>query len=191
MAGFDCGGTAREIRLRLVDLDLDACPQANPRRRIKPDTLPGVSRRGTVNVSHSGTATREETVVADNEDSKKAFEAARARSSVAQSIEAKTLHTAIFDARERGLSIREAAAELRVSKSTVARHWREGHRCLDVIPTWGNTEEYLRAARAVWAHVPAELDDWVPYEWDHTPEGIVVRACSRGTAVLGADDLQP
>jgi len=88
-----------------------------------------------------------------------AFEAARARASVAQSIEARLLHTAVYDAREQGMSIREAAAAHRVPKSTVARHWREHHRCDGLPPIWGNEREYEQAHRAVWAHAPERLDE--------------------------------
>lgn len=69
------------------------------------------------------------------------------------------------------MSVREAAAALRVPKSTVARHWREGHRCTDAPPVWGTTDEYLAAERAIWAHAPELITDRVPYEWSDVPGG--------------------
>lgn len=118
-----------------------------------------------------------------------AFQAARARASVAQSIEAQLLHRAIAGAREQGMSTREAAAALRVPKSTVARHWRENHHCLPVPPVWGNAAEYEDAQRAAWSHAPEELDDWVPYEWEDTEDDArITRLRSRGVATLGTED---
>lgn len=110
-----------------------------------------------------------------------AFQAARARACVAQSIEVDLLHMAVDEARDQGMSIREAATALRVPKSTVARHWREDHRCGNVPPIWGNTDEYESAQRAVWAHAPEYLDEWVPYEWEDTIDaGPTVRLRVRG-----------
>jgi hypothetical protein len=98
--------------------------------------------------------------------SSEAFRVARERRSVAAAIEDRALHMAICDARNDGMSIREAAAALLVPKSTVARHWREGHRCVDAAPTWGSPEAWREAHYAVWAHDPLrQRDDWVPYEW--------------------------
>lgn len=121
--------------------------------------------------------------------SSEAFRVARERASVAASIEAGALHMAIYDAREAGLSIREAAAGLRVPKSTVARHWREGHRCVDVAPTWGSSEAWRAAHRAVWAHDPVQLrDEWVPYEWsDESDGGRVAKHRDRGAIRLDSE----
>lgn len=121
--------------------------------------------------------------------SSEAFRRARERASVAASIEAGALHMAIYDAREAGLSIREAAAALRVPKSTVARHWREGHRCVDVAPTWGSPEAWRAAHRAVWAHDPVhQRDEWVPYEWsDGSDGGRVATHRTRGIIRLDRD----
>lgn len=99
------------------------------------------------------------------ETSAQAFQAARARASVATHVEARTLHLAVHDARESGLSVREAAAALRVPKSTIARHWREGHHCPELRPIWGNGEEYINAERAVWKHDPAMFGGRVPFVW--------------------------
>ncbi len=49
-----------------------------------------------------------------------AFEIARVRASIAQHEETRLLHMAIYDAREAGMSVREASTALRVPKSTVA-----------------------------------------------------------------------
>lgn len=118
--------------------------------------------------------------------SSEAFRVARERTSVAASIEAGVLHMAIYDAREAGLSIREAAAALCVPKSTVARHWREGHRCVDVAPTWGSPETWRAAHRAVWAHDPVQQrDEWVPYEWsDESDGGRIATHRARGITLL-------
>lgn len=104
--------------------------------------------------------------------SSEAFRIARERRSVAAAIEARALHIAISDARDAGLSIREAAAALLVPKSTVARHWREGHRCVNSAPTWGSSDAWREAHHAVWTHDPVRLrDDWVPYEWRDESDG--------------------
>lgn len=117
--------------------------------------------------------------------SSEAYRIARERASVAAAFEASTLHTAIYDAREEGLSVRETAAALQVPKSTVSRHWREGHQCAPVVPTWGSESAWREAHAAVWAHNPRELaDTFVPYEWSDDGEQRAVRARYRGTAVL-------
>lgn len=95
-----------------------------------------------------------------------AYRVARERASVAASFEADLLHTAIYDAREAGVSVREAAGVMQVPKSTVARHWREGHRCSAVPPLWGSEEAWREARAAIWAHEPdVAADDVVPYAW--------------------------
>lgn len=114
-----------------------------------------------------------------------AYRRARERASVADALESSLLHTAVYDAREAGLSVRETAAALRVPKSTVARHWREGHQCRRLIPMWGSEEAWREAHAVVWAHDPRELaDDFVPYEWSDDGVDRTVRARSRGTARL-------
>lgn len=114
-----------------------------------------------------------------------AFRIARERASVAAAFEANTLHMAVFDAREAGFSVRETAVALSVPKSTVARHWREGHHCAQPVPMWGSTSAWREAHAAVWAHNARELaDDWVPYEWDDEAGRRIVRRKARGTAVL-------
>lgn len=116
---------------------------------------------------------------------RRAFAASRSRASVASHAEARLLHMAAYDAREAGLSVREAAAALRVSKSTLARHWREGHRCSIPAPMWGTPEEYIAAERAIWAHAPEEVDERVPYEWEDLPEGARTTRCvPLGTVTL-------
>lgn len=70
--------------------------------------------------------------------SAEAFRKARERRSVAETFEANLLHMAIFDARTAGMSVRQTARALNVPKSTVARHWREGHRCPASVPAWGS-----------------------------------------------------
>lgn len=109
----------------------------------------------------------------------------RERASVAAAFEANLLHVAVFDAREAGMSIREAAAALSVPKSTVARHWRENHRCPRVLPVWGSDAAWRDAHAVIWAHNPEELaDEWVPYEWHHDADSITVSHKSRGTIRL-------
>ena len=84
------------------------------------------------------------------ESTRRAFERARERASVAAALEANTLHMAIWDARESGMSIRQTAAALHVPKSTVSRHWRPGHRCGPVVPVWGSREAWRQAHDAIW-----------------------------------------
>ncbi len=93
------------------------------------------------------------------ESTRRAFERARERASVAAALEANTLHMAIWDARESGMSIRQTAAALHVPKSTVSRHWRPGHRCGPVVPVWGSREAWRQAHDAIWAHDETELSD--------------------------------
>lgn len=95
-----------------------------------------------------------------------AYRVARERASVAAAFEDALLHLAVYDAREEGMSVRETATALRVPKSTVARHWRVGHRCRHVMPLWGSPAAWTEAHAAIWAHNPHELaDDRVPYRW--------------------------
>ncbi|WP_218683053.1 hypothetical protein [Microbacterium sp. BF1] len=120
--------------------------------------------------------------------SAEAFRIARERASVAAAFEANTLHMAVFDAREAGMSVRETAVALSVPKSTVARHWREGHHCVQPVPAWGSVAAWREAHAAVWAHNPHELsDDWVPYAWGVEADRTVVTRKSRGRAVLSRD----
>jgi hypothetical protein len=117
--------------------------------------------------------------------SAEAFRIARERASVATTFEANTLHMAVFDAREAGLSVREAAAALNVPKSTVARHWREGHKCNIPVPVWGSVSAWREAHAAIWAHNPRELaNDWVPYAWRIEVDGRTVACKHRGMAIL-------
>lgn len=114
-----------------------------------------------------------------------AYRIARERASIATAIEAATLHTSIYDAREAGMTVRETAAALRVPKSTISRHWREGHRCPQVVPTWGSELAWREAHASIWAHNPDELaDDFVPYEWIDDGDQRTIRARYRGIAVL-------
>ncbi|MCT1557380.1 hypothetical protein M3A96_04500 [Helcobacillus massiliensis] len=121
--------------------------------------------------------------------SAEAFRIARERASVAAAFEANTLHMAVFDAREAGMSVREAAVALSVPKSTVARHWREGHQCTQPVPIWGSASAWREAHAVVWAHNPRELaDDWVPYEWHDEADRRTVKRRHRGVAVLCRDE---
>lgn len=120
--------------------------------------------------------------------SAEAYRVARERASVAASFEANLLHMAVFDAREAGMSVREAAGALNVPKSTVARHWRENHRCPDVVPMWGSVAAWREAHAAIWAHNPRELaDHWVPFEWRDEDDSRVVMRRARDTATLNRD----
>ena len=113
-----------------------------------------------------------------------AFEVARVRASIAQHEETRLLHMAVYDACEAGMSVREASTALRVPKSTVARHWREGHRCADVPPMWGTPEEYMEAERAIWAHAPERIARQVPYVWTEGEDrSRIVRAVAAGPAL--------
>ncbi|MGO2748208.1 hypothetical protein [Microbacterium sp.] len=121
--------------------------------------------------------------------SAEAFRKARERASVAAAFEANTLHMAVFDAREAGMSVRETAAALSVPKTTVARHWREGHHCVQPVPVWGSVAAWREAHAAVWAHEPRELaDDWVPYAWGVEADQTVVTSKSRGLAQLRREE---
>lgn len=115
--------------------------------------------------------------------SAEAFRKARERASVAVTMEAQLLHMAIYDAREAGLSVRDTASALGVVKSTVNRHWRERHRCADVVPTWGSEAAWRDARTAVWSHSPREREDeFVPWSWEGEGVARVVRRIPRGTA---------
>lgn len=102
------------------------------------------------------------------------------------------LHLAVFDARESGLSISETAVALGVPKSTVARHWREGHSCAKSLPMWGTPSAWREAHEKVWAHNPRELaDDWCPFEWGDEGDSRTVQLRHRGVAVLRSDSTPP
>jgi hypothetical protein len=126
-----------------------------------------------------------EVVMSEFASSSEAFRIARERASVAATFEANTLHMAVFDAREAGLSIREAAAALNVPKSTVSRHWREAHKCTIPVPLWGSASTWSEAHAAIWAHNPRELaDDRVPYEWHDEADSRTVTRKYAGAATL-------
>lgn len=120
------------------------------------------------------------------ESSSQAFRAARERASVAAALEASTLHMAICQARESGMSVRETATMLSVSKSTVFRHWGRNHHCSLVVPEWGSETAWREAHAMIWAHDTRERDDgFVPYEWVNADDGHrIVRLRPCGTAVL-------
>ncbi|MBX0301837.1 hypothetical protein K2F54_17880 [Cryobacterium sp. 1639] len=104
---------------------------------------------------------------------------------MADAFEANLLHLAVFDARENGMSVRQAAAALSVPRSTVARHWRDGHRCPEVPPLWGSDAAWSEAHAAVWAHDQEELADaWVPYEWNDEGAHRTITAKTRGVVAL-------
>lgn len=106
-----------------------------------------------------------------------AFEAARERASIAQALQMTALHRAIREAREQGMSMRELARLLRMSKSEVQRHSRSGHECTKSLPVWGSPEGWIDAYRAVWAHDPEMLAcESMPYAWeDDGAEGRIIR----------------
>lgn len=115
------------------------------------------------------------------ETTAEAFRKARERSSVAAAMETGLLHTAVHDAREAGLSVRKAASALGVPKSTVARHWREGHYCPAVVPVWGSEAVWREAYAAVWSHDEQQLaDGHVPYSWTELDGARHVAARTRG-----------
>ncbi len=123
--------------------------------------------------------------MSDFESTRTAFMVARERADVAAAFERVTLHMAIYDVRKAGMSIREAAAALRVPKSTVARHWRGRSTGRGDLPVWGSPSSWREAHEAVWAHDPRQLaDTFIPYEWVETDGVRSVRARSRGVAVL-------
>lgn len=118
------------------------------------------------------------------ESTRTAFMVARERADVAADFERNTLHTAIYDAREAGMSIREAAAALRVPKSTVARHWRGRPKGGSALPLWGSPRAWREAHDAIWAHDPSELaDTFIPYEWVDEDGARAIRIRSRGVAI--------
>ena len=126
----------------------------------------------------------------DFASSGEAFRVARERASVAEVMKDMTLHTAILDAKESGMSIREVAVALQVPKSTVARHWGASHRCPDMWPTWGSEKAWREAHDAIWAHDPHELaDDWVPYEWrdEAGQRTVTLKPCGLATLADRAD----
>lgn len=122
-----------------------------------------------------------------------AFRIARERASVATALEARVLHVAIFDARDSGMSIRATSRALSVPKSTVARHWRPGHSCPDVVPMWGSKDAWSEAHSMIWAHDPVELaNEFIPYTWsDVSEDGVIVARSvtsnSYGTATMNTD----
>lgn len=87
------------------------------------------------------------------------------------------LHRVIREAREQGVSMRECARILRMSKSDVQRHSRFGHECMKSLPVWGSPEGWLDGYRAVWAHDPEMLAaESVPFAWeDDGAEGRIIR----------------
>lgn len=106
--------------------------------------------------------------------SSEALRKARARASVARTIEANVLHTAIYDAKEAGLSIRQTAKALQIPIGTAVRHWHIGHNCPAVVPTWGNPDEWRDAHAAVWSHDSGEAaDDHLPWQWHHRADGSI------------------
>lgn len=114
-----------------------------------------------------------------------AFRKARERSSIAAAFEADLLHTAVYDAREAGMSVRQASAALSVPKSTVSRHWREGHFCPGVVPFWGSPAAWEEAHAAIWSHDEQQLaDNQPPYEWLHQDGTIQVTSQPRGRLAL-------
>jgi hypothetical protein len=106
-----------------------------------------------------------------------AFEAARERASIAQALQMAALHRVIREAREQGMSMRECARLLRMSKSEVQRHSRSGHECTKSLPVWGSPDGWIDAYRAVWAHDPEMLAcESVPFAWeDDGTEGRIIR----------------
>lgn len=113
------------------------------------------------------------------ETTAEAFLKARERSSVAAAFEAELLHTAVHDARMSGMSVRQASAALGVPKSTVSRHWRDGHRCPEVLPHWGSETAWKEAHAAVWSHDVKQLtNDQPPYVWQQH-DGISQTAARR------------
>lgn len=117
-----------------------------------------------------------------------AFRVARARASVAQYMEQRLLHVAVYDAKESGLSVRETAALLRVPSSTVGRHWHDGHRCDDRAPLWGTPEEYLAAQMAIWAHAPTQMEKESPFTWSDAPDGSrIIRQTRAPSSVVVVD----
>lgn len=116
------------------------------------------------------------------DSSRQAFFTARERASVAAAFERDTLHAAVYDARQAGLSVRQTAAALHVSKSTVARHWHGP--TADEPPLWGSERAWRQAHEDIWAHDPARLADrHVPYQWDEHDGARTVRVKPRGQAV--------
>jgi hypothetical protein len=106
-----------------------------------------------------------------------AFEAARERASIAQALQMTALHRVIREAREQGMSMRECARLLRMSKSEVQRHSRSRHECTKSLPVWGSPDGWIDAYRAVWAHDPEMLAcESVPFAWeDDGAEGRIIR----------------
>lgn len=106
-----------------------------------------------------------------------AFHKARAREEIARDLAANYLHTLVHEAKADGLSARETASLLQVSKTTVSRYWSGKSRGRDV-PFWGTETEYLDANVAIWSHAPDRAETWCPYQWsDHIDDrGRVARS---------------
>jgi hypothetical protein len=124
-------------------------------------------------------------------NSSQAFQAARTRASIAQTIESEILHMAVYGARAEGMSVREAAAALRVPKSTVSRHWWEHHNCGDKPPRWGNATDYVDAWNAVWVHNDLERISAAPWTWEDLADGTrIIRRRAVAAALRGTDDAE-
>ena len=124
-------------------------------------------------------------------NSSQAFQAARTRASIAQTIESEILHMAVHDARAQGMSVREAAAALGVPKSTVSRHWWERHHCGDKPPRWGSATDYVDAWNAVWVHDDLERISTAPWTWEDLADGTrIIRRRDTAIALRGTDDAE-
>lgn len=112
---------------------------------------------------------------------------ARQRASIAAVFEAHALTAAIYDAKERGMSVRETAAALQVSKSTVYRRWQLANQPPSPLPLWGSAVAWKEAELAVWGHDPGETLDFVPFEWN---EDGSLRACVTRDIEWNLDGIQ-
>lgn len=100
-----------------------------------------------------------------------AYRTARARAAAAAEVEAELLHALVYDTKEEGRSVREAAAMLQVPKSTVARH--RLNRGVGILhgSTWLTPEEYVAAHNAAWADAPEQHIEFAPFVMEELPDG--------------------
>lgn len=102
------------------------------------------------------------------ESTLEAYRRARVRAVAAQQVESDLLRMASYEAKEVGLSIREAAGLLGVPKSTLAR---SGASRDDFPPAGYDEEEWLSAWNSAWAGDVTQQVDQAPFEVEDCGDG--------------------
>ena len=101
-----------------------------------------------------------------------AYKIARARTAAAAEVEAELLHTLIYDTQEAGMSVREAAAMLEVTKSTVARHRLTMVNGNSYRPQrWLTPDNYVDAYNAAWVDQPDQHLDHAAFHVEELSDG--------------------